>query len=127
MINGNMKISFPNVSSCVESCSDGTTQRLISGSRYRVQDQFFEADSDAGRHSPDQVRLEEASWCSSHTPSKPPWLQVTFGMDVNISIIQTGGMDNYYVTSFEIHVGDGTEGSFRPVTIPDNSTQPMVR
>ena len=74
------------------------------------------------------MRLEEAAWCPSCTPSKHHWIQVTFGVDVNISIIQTGGIDNnYYVTRFEIHVGDGTEGSLRPVTIPDNSTQPMVR
>ena len=112
---------------------DATPERLISGSIYRVPDQFFEADSVDSRFTPEQARLEGDSWCSNNlTPSSdPPWLQVTFGMDVNISIIQTGGYSRfffeYYVTSFEVYISDGTEESLRPLTMPDNSTQLMVR
>ena len=128
-------ILFTNISSFVEPCLDGIIERVISGSRYRVQDQFFEADFVDKIYAPQQARLEGNSWCSSDTltaSSEPPWLQVTFGMDTNISIIQTGGYHggfflNYYVTRFEVHIGDGTEGGLHPLTLSDSSMQPMVR
>ena len=111
----------------IESCLDGTTERLISGSRFRVQDQFFEADSYANLDtSPQQARLDGRSWCSG-LGSERHWIQVTFGMEVNISIIQTNSRySDYYLTKFEVHVGDGTKGNIHPLTISDDSLEPIV-
>ena len=113
---------------------------MISGSTYRVQDQFFEADSsDSLDYTPPQARMEGKSWCSSGslTESSPrPWLQVTFGMNVNISVIRTAGYNgglwdwfvDYYMTSFQVYVGNGTEGSLRPLMMEsENTTRPIVR
>ena len=107
---------------------DGTTERLISGNRLRVQDQFFEADSNFRMsNSPQQARLDGNSWCSAIRSGRH-WLQVTFGMDVNISIIQTdSGYLKFYLTQFEVHIGDGTEGNIHPLTISADSSEPLVR
>ena len=84
------------------------------------------------KYTPQQARLNGDSWCSSDSltaSSEPPWLQVTFGMEFNISKIQTGGHDgfyNYYMTRFEVHIGNGTKGSLHPLTISDDSIQPVV-
>ncbi len=122
------------VLSCIESCLDGIIEPLISGSRYKVSDQFFAADSVDGKHTPAEARLDGISWCSSDSlpPSSKPWLQVTFEMDVNISIIQTAGYGgrfktDYYVTIFEVHIGNGTEGSLHPLTMSDDSMETVVR
>ena len=120
------------VLSCIESCLDGIIEPLISGSRYNVSDQFFAADSVDDKYTPEEARLDGISWCSSDSlpTSSKPWLQVTFEMDVYISIIQTAGFRgfyNYYVTRFEVHIGDGTEGSLHPLTISDDSMETMVR
>ena len=82
--------------------------------------------------------MEGRSWCSFDdlTESSPrPWLQVTFGMKVNISVIQTAGYDalfnflgDYYLRSFQVHVDNGTEGSLHPLMMESgNTTQPIVR
>ena len=114
---------------CVESCLDGNLEPLISGRG----DQFFEANSVDGKHTPEQARQNGLSWCSSDSlsaSSDPPWLQVTFETNVNIFKILIGGYDgyfrNYYITSFQVHIGDGTTGSLHPLTISDGSTQHLV-
>ena len=130
---------FPNVLSCTESCLNGTIEPLISGSTYKVQDEFFEADSsDEPFYLPQQARLVRRSWCSdSLTESSPrPWLQITFRMNVNISAIQTGGYNgilpdlfaDYHLSRFEVYVSNGTEGSLRPLMMESgNTTRPIVR
>ena len=123
---------FFNISSCIESCLDGKSERLISGNKYRVQGKFFKASSVDSSYTPVQARLEGQSWCSSDSlrVSERPWLQVTFGMKFNISIIQTGGFNgfnDYYLTSFQVYIDNGTVGSLRPLTISDDPMQPMVR
>ena len=108
---------------------------LISGTTYRVDDQFITSDSSDGpRFTPQESRLGgNTSWCSAKNPMSP-WLQVDFGHDVTISTIQTGGYDerlffffsnDYYVDSFEVHIGNSSE-DLEPVLTP-NTTDPMVQ
>ena len=108
-------------------------QPLISGTTYRVDDQFITSDSSDGRFTPQESRLGGESWCSAES-STSPWLQVDFGHDVTISTIQTGGYDStiffifsndYYVDSFEVHIGNSSE-DLEPVLTP-NTTNPMVQ
>ena len=112
--------------SCVPEC-------LISGTTYRVDDQFITSDSSDGRFTPQQSRLGGMSWCSAVNPMSP-WLQVDFEHDVTISTIQTGGYNrtrfnifsnDYYVDSYEVHIGNSSE-DLEPVLTP-NTTDPMVQ
>ena len=115
----------------IESCSDGITEPLISGSTYRVQDEFLEADSHHNGFPPQDGRHGRRSWCESSGSSERPWFQVTFGVNVNISVLQMGGYNgfrNHYITRFEIHIGDdGTEESLHPLTTSEDSAEPLVR
>ena len=121
----------------IESCSDGTTEPLISGSTYRVPDEFLEADSYYDGFPPQDGRHGRRSWCESSDSSERPWFQATFGVNVNISVLQMGGLNlfdfgfgfnDHYITKFEVHIGDdGTEESLHPLTISESSSQPMVR
>ena len=115
----------------IESCSDGATEPLLSGSTYRVQDEFLEADFHHNDFPPQDGRHGRRSWCEPSDSSERPWFQVTFGVNVNISVLQMGGYNGFrdhYITKFEIHIGDdGAEENLHQLTISESSAEPLVR
>ena len=111
------------IMSITEPC---TEEGLISGTRYRVQNQFFRASTQDSSYPATSARLDSTSWCSLSTDSLlRPYLEITFGTAVNISSLRIGGLaetifhDAHFVTKFRVLV-DSTGGSLSPIVSSGN-------
>ena len=99
---------------------------MISGTRYRVQNQFFRASTQDSSYPATSARLDGTSWCSLSTDSLlRPYLEITFGTAVNISTLRIGGYaaifgDAHFVTKFRVLV-DSTGGSLSPIFSSGNT------
>ncbi len=107
-----------------ESCHES----LLSGTRYRVQDNFFSASSEDGGYPAHAARLDGDSWCSQDPPLlQQPFLQITFETAVNISVLRIGGFHetllstNHYVFKFRVLVDGGSNNSLSELNSSSNS------
>lgn len=106
-----------------ESCSDPCP--LITGTRFRVVDQLFQASSFQENHPPHGARLDGPSWCARAENESNSWIEVLFGTDVVITAIQTSGRENFYVESILVYYGQvGQE--LQNITVDQEFRMPNV-
>ncbi len=88
----------------------------MSGSKFRVQDRFFSASSEASSNPASGARLAGASWCSQEPyQRKQPFLQIRFGAAVNISVLRISGYRSRSVVKFRVLTNRGSSSVLHAV------------
>ena len=100
---------------------------LITGGRYRVEDEQFTASSSFSEdYLPHEARLGGKSWCAKNN-NTGSWIQVDFKADVIIQELQIGGdggLYQFYLNQFTIEHGPNSDQLSS--ILQANSTDPMV-
>ena len=81
---------------------------LIDGDKYRVSDQLFFTDRETSEPAHQVRQGSGKSWCTEEPLSihDSPWIEVRFGVDVEIRALSTAGWDGIltdeYVRSYQV-------------------------
>ena len=98
---------------------------LITGGRYRVEDEQITASSVLSQsYTPHEARLGGMSWCAEEGMGDGAWIQVDFIVDVIIQELRIGGINQFYITQFTIEHGPNSDQLSS--ILQENSTEPMV-
>ena len=112
----------------------GCDDELIDGAVYRVSDQLFSASSSTNSNPPHSAREGSgSSWCTENLANgDTPWLEVWFGVDVEIQAISTGGLkptifpiSHEYISSYQVQYAGVNVQQLQNIT-DQNSTNPKV-